>query len=79
MSVIGSRLKGVPPWLQQLAQLAPLTHIIDAARAIMIDGAGLAAISGHLLALTAMSVAFMMVGAWLFRVETAGATGPPTA
>ena len=49
--------------------VAPLTHLIDAARAIMIDGAGLADISGHLLALTAMSVAFMAVGAWLFRWE----------
>jgi ABC-type polysaccharide/polyol phosphate export permease len=49
--------------------VAPLTHLIDAARAIMIDGAGLADISGHLPALTAMSVAFMAVGAWLFRWE----------
>ncbi|MDV7392574.1 ABC transporter permease, partial [Arthrospira platensis SPKY1] len=69
LSGVWFSLEGVHPWLQQLAQLAPLTHIIDAARAIMIDGAGLAAISGHLLALTAMSVGFMVVGARLFRWE----------
>jgi ABC-type multidrug transport system permease subunit len=69
LSGVWFSLEGVHPVLQQCAQLAPLTHIIDAARAIMIDGAGLAAISGHLLALTVMSVGFMAVGAWLFRWE----------
>jgi ABC-2 type transport system permease protein len=43
--------------------------MIDAARAIMIDGAGLAEISGHLLALTAMSAGLMAFGAWQFRWE----------
>ena len=69
LSGVWFSLEGVHPWLQQLAQLAPLTHIIDAARAIMIDGAGLTAISGHLLALVAMSIGFMVVGAWMFRWE----------
>ncbi|MDG4597322.1 MAG: ABC transporter permease [Candidatus Contendobacter sp.] len=69
LSGVWFSLEGVHPVLQQCAQLAPLTHIIDAARAIMIDGAGLAAISGHLLALSAMSVGFMAVGVWLFRWE----------
>ncbi len=69
LSGVWFSLEGVHPVLQQCAQLAPLTHIIDAARAIMIDGAGLAAISGHLLALTVMSIGFMAVGAWLFRWE----------
>jgi ABC-type polysaccharide/polyol phosphate export permease len=59
----------VHPFLQQCAQLVPLTHIIDAARAIMLDGAGLSDVSGHLLALTAMSLGFMAIGAWLFRWE----------
>ncbi len=69
LSGVWFSLEGVHPVLQQCAQLAPLTHIIDAARAIMIDGAGLAAISGHLLALTVMSLGFMVIGAWLFRWE----------
>ena len=69
LSGVWFSLEGVHPVLQQCAQFAPLTHIIDAARAIMIDGAGLAAISGHLLTLTAMSIGFMAVGAWMFRWE----------
>ncbi|MDS4028738.1 MAG: ABC transporter permease [Candidatus Contendobacter sp.] len=69
LSGVWFSLEGVHPVLQQCAQLAPLTHIIDAARAIMIDGAGLAAISGHLLALSAMSIGFMAVGTWAFRWE----------
>ena len=69
LSGVWFSLEGVHPVLQQCAQLAPLTHIIDAARAIMIDGAGLAAISGHLLTLTVMSLGFMAVSAWMFRWE----------
>lgn len=69
LSGVWFSLEGVRPVLQKAAQLAPLTHIIDAARAIMLDGAGLIDISGHLLALTAMSIVFMAVGAWLFRWE----------
>jgi len=69
LSGVWFSLEGVHPFLQQCAQIAPLTHIIDAARAIMIDGAGLADISGHLLVLTAMTVSLMALGAWLFRWE----------
>jgi ABC-2 type transport system permease protein len=69
LSGVWFSLEGVHPFLQQCAQLAPLTHIIDAARAIMLDGAGLGDVSGHLLALTAMSLGFMAIGAWLFQWE----------
>ncbi len=69
LSGVWFSLEGVRPFLQKAAQLAPLTHIIDAARAIMLDGAGLMDVSGHLLALTAMSIGFMAVGAWMFRWE----------
>lgn len=57
------------PWLQQLAQVLPLTHIIDAARAVMIDGAGLPQIALHLVVLAALSAAFLALGAWMFRWE----------
>ena len=69
LSGVWFSLEGVHPFLQQCAQLAPLTHIIDAARAIMLDGAGLGDVSIHLLALTVMSLGFMAVGARLFRWE----------
>ncbi|MCB1919789.1 MAG: ABC transporter permease [Candidatus Competibacteraceae bacterium] len=69
LSGVWFSLEGVHPFLQQCAQLAPLTHIIDAARAIILDGAGMADVFGHLLALTVMSVGFMALGARLFRWE----------
>jgi len=77
LSGVWFSLEGVHPFLQKAAQLAPLTHIIDAplthiidaARSIMLDGAGLMDVSGHLLALAAMSVGAMAIGVWLFRWE----------
>ncbi|MEQ9011602.1 ABC transporter permease [Algiphilus sp.] len=56
-----------PQWLQGLAQWLPLTHILDAARAIMLDGAGLWEVRGALLALAAMSIALLVLGASLFK------------
>ncbi len=57
------------PWLQALTAVLPLTHIIEAARGVMIEGQGLAGIAPHLLILAAMSAAFVAIGAALFRWE----------
>jgi ABC-type multidrug transport system permease subunit len=62
-------LEGSPALVQQLAQLLPLTHVIDAARAVMIDGAGLSAIAHHLIVLVLMTALFMTIGARGFRWE----------
>jgi len=43
--------------------------LIDSARAIMIDGAGLVDISEHLLVLLAMTAVLMAVGSYSFRWE----------
>jgi hypothetical protein len=40
---------------------------LDAARAIMLDGAGMAQIAQHLLYLGVTAVAFLAFGAWSFR------------
>lgn len=42
-----------PPWLQPIIQVLPLTALIDALRAVMIDGAGLFSIGRELLVLGA--------------------------
>ncbi|MGA3158566.1 MAG: ABC transporter permease [Steroidobacteraceae bacterium] len=60
-------IDGAPRLLQLTAQLLPLTHLIEGARAIMLDGATLAQIAPHLLALAAMSVIYLMLGAMLFK------------
>lgn len=69
MSGVWFSLEGLHPWVQKVAQLFPLTHITEAARAIMIDGAGLADIAPHLIVLALMSIFFLLLGSWLFRWE----------
>jgi hypothetical protein len=41
--------------------------VLDAARAVMLDGAGLAQIVPQLLFLAATALAFLAFGAWSFR------------
>jgi ABC-2 type transport system permease protein len=60
-------IDGAPRVLQIVAQLLPLTHLISGARAIMLDGAGLHQIAPNLLALTAMSLVYVVVGSALFK------------
>lgn len=61
--------EGLHPWLQALARVLPLTHIIEAARDVMIEGHGLTQIAPNLLVLAAMSAVFLTIGAALFRWE----------
>jgi ABC-type polysaccharide/polyol phosphate export permease len=44
-----------------------MTHVLDAARAVMLDGAGLPQIASNLLYLAATALAFLALGAWSFR------------
>lgn len=62
-------IDGAPAAVQWVAQWFPLTPMLDAARAIMLDGAGLAdaAVLQPLLLLTAMSVVFTLLGAFGFK------------
>ncbi len=69
LSGVWFSLEGVNPWLVKLAQFLPLTHVIDGARAIMIDGAGLVEILPNLLALLAMTAVFLAIAARTFRWE----------
>ena len=57
------------PWLQKAALVLPLTHIVNAMRAIMIDGAGLTEIISPVLVLGGMSLVFIFFGALLFKWE----------
>jgi ABC-type multidrug transport system permease subunit len=67
LSGIWFSLEGSPPWVRWVAGIFPLTHVLDAARAIMLDGAGVAQIAQHLLYLGVTAVAFLAFGAWSFR------------
>lgn len=67
LSGIWYSLEGSPQWVQAIARIFPLTHVLDAARAVMLDGAGLAQIAPHLLYLLITTLAFLAFGAWSFR------------
>ncbi len=67
LSGVWFSLEGSPQWVQWVAKVFPLTHLLDAARAIMLDGAGIAAISTDLIYLAVTAVAFLAFGAWSFR------------
>jgi len=67
LSGVWFSLEGAEPWVRELARIFPLTHILDSARAVMLDGATLTDVAGDLAALAAMSVVFLAAGAALFR------------
>ena len=67
LSGIWFSLEGSPRWVQWVAHVFPLTHVLDAARAVMLDGAGLPQIAPNLLYLAATALAFLAFGAWSFR------------
>jgi ABC-2 type transport system permease protein len=57
--------RGMPGWAQTLGEVFPLTHFLRMIRAVMLKGADLAAISGHLAALALFVLVF--AGAALAR------------
>ncbi|MDH3355488.1 MAG: ABC transporter permease [Chromatiales bacterium] len=69
LSGVWFSLEGSPAWITTLAKLLPLTHVVEAARAIMLDGAGLMEIGSHLIILLIMTLIFLFIGVKLFRWE----------
>lgn len=62
-------LEGTPELLQTIAQFLPLTHFVDGARSIMLDGAGMIDVLPNMAALAAMALTFLTISALLFRWE----------
>jgi len=60
-------LEGLHPAAQTFSQILPLTHLIDAARAIINDGKGLVDVSYNIVVLAVMTVVFMITGALMFK------------
>ncbi len=67
LSGVWFSLEGAGPIVQNAAKVFPLTHVLNSARAVMLDGATLADVGPSLLALTAMSAVFFGIGAKVFR------------
>lgn len=69
LSGVWFSLEGLNPWVQTVSQIFPLTHMIDAMRAIMTDGASLWDVSGSLSVLAILTVLFLGLGVYLFKWE----------
>ena len=67
LSGVWFSLEGAPEAIRTAANIFPMTHILNSARAVMLDGATLADVAPSLLALSAMSVVFLIIGARVFR------------
>jgi ABC-type multidrug transport system permease subunit len=67
LSGVWFSIEGSPRWVQWLADIFPLTQITDAARAVMLDGAGIQRITPNLIYLVATTLVFLALGAWSFR------------
>ena len=67
LSGVWFSLESASEWVRQLSNVFPLTHFLTAARAVMIDGAGLVQIAPQLMTLVIMSAAFLSFGAFVFR------------
>jgi ABC-type multidrug transport system permease subunit len=67
LSDVWFSLDDAPEWMIWMADWLPLTHIVKAARAVMVEGASLGDISHHLVWLAGMTTVFIVLAAWLFR------------
>jgi len=66
LSEVWFSLEGAPRWLKLMADALPLTHMLRAVRSIMNDGAGLMEVWPELGILAAMTLAFLVIGSWMF-------------
>lgn len=67
LSGVWFSMEGTNVWAQRLAELMPLSHLVDAARRIMLDGAGLADILVELGILGGFAAALLALSARAFR------------
>ena len=62
-------LEGTPQILQSFSRILPLTHFVEASRAIMLDGAGFLEIGPNMIYLAAVSALLLFVSSLMFRWE----------
>lgn len=67
LSGVWFSLEAADEWIRHAASIFPLTHVLSAARAVILDGAGLVQVGPQILTLFAMSLVFLGLGAAFFR------------
>ena len=61
-------VEALPSWLQPLSRFSPATYTLRAARAALLDGAGLSQLAPELLRLTCIGLALIPVGLYIFSL-----------
>ncbi len=69
LSGVWFSLEGTGTVVRNISQVFPLTHILDSARAVMLDGATFFDVAPSLGALVVQSAVFLAIGAAIFRWE----------
>jgi ABC-type multidrug transport system permease subunit len=69
LSGVWFSLEGTGETMRSISRVFPLTHVLDSARAVMLDGATFPDIAPSLAALVIMSAVFLGIGAAIFRWE----------
>jgi ABC-type multidrug transport system permease subunit len=67
LSGVWFSLEGSPVWIQDVAKVFPLTQMLEGARKIMLDGAGIGDIWPQLLSMACMSALFLGLGSFGFK------------
>jgi len=67
LSGVWFSLEGAPAWIQDVAKVFPLTQMLEGARKIMLDGAGLGEVWPQLLSMACMSALFLGLGSFGFK------------
>jgi ABC-2 type transport system permease protein len=67
ISEVWFSLEGAEPWVQKISRFFPLTHLIEASRKIMNDGATLNDVRMNCIVLASMSLLFIVAGSILFK------------
>ncbi|MEN8176202.1 MAG: ABC transporter permease [Pseudomonadota bacterium] len=67
LSGVWFSLEGTTPAAQTVSALFPLTHLVSAARQVMLEGAGLSQVLGEIGLLLALTLGLLLLSARLFR------------
>lgn len=69
LSGVWFSMEGTNVAAQMLSRLSPLTHLVDGARRVMLDGAGVVEVLPQIGLLAGLAALFLVLAAWLFRWE----------
>jgi ABC-2 type transport system permease protein len=67
LSGVWFSMEGTNPAARFVSRLLPLTHLVDAARAVMVDGAGVAQVLPEIVLLGGMGLVLLLIAARMFR------------